>query len=66
MFQEFFSRSDHLVWPLIGLLMFTALFVGVLAYIFFGLRDRNKIDDIAALPLEPENRVDGQADGRAS
>jgi hypothetical protein len=66
MFQEFFSRSAHLGWPLVGLLMFVTLFVGVLAYVGFGLRDRRKIDDIAALPLEPEDRVDGQADGRAS
>ena len=54
MFQEFFARSDNLVWPLIGLLMFAALFVGVLAYVFFGLRDRSKIDDIAALPADED------------
>ena len=66
MFQEFFARSDHLVWPLIGLLMFVVMFLVVLSYVFCGLRDRSKIDDIAALPLENDDRVDDRADGRAS
>ena len=40
-----------------GLLMYSAersraIFVGVLAYVFLGLRDRRKIDEIAALPLD--------------
>jgi len=70
MFQEFFSRSDHLIWPLIGLILFVAIFLGVLAYVFFGLRDRRKVDEIAALPFEPEIPVDHEtvkdmADGRA-
>ena len=54
MFQDYFARSDHLIWPLVGLLIFAALFCGVLAYVVFGLRDREKIDRLAALPLEPE------------
>jgi len=66
MFQDFFSRSDHLVWPLIGLLLFAALFLGVLAYVVFGLRDRKKIDDIAALPLETDDRVDQAAEDHAT
>ncbi|MCB1182770.1 cbb3-type cytochrome c oxidase subunit 3 [bacterium] len=52
MFQEFYAQSEHLVWPLIGLIIFVAIFVGVLAYVFLGLRDRRKIDEIAALPLD--------------
>lgn len=58
MFQDYFARSDHLIWPLVGLLIFVALFCGVLAYVVLGLRDREKIDRLAALPLEPENLDD--------
>jgi cbb3-type cytochrome oxidase subunit 3 len=71
MFQEFYARSDHLIWPLVGLLIFVLLFVGVLAYVFFGLRDKEKVDEIAALPLAEDTATDGslddscQADGRA-
>lgn len=54
MFQDYFARSDHLIWPLVGLLIFAALFCGVLAYVVLGLRDREKLDQLAALPLEPE------------
>ncbi len=71
MFQDYFAQSDHLIWPLIGLLIFVLLFVGVLAYVFLGLRDKKKVDEIAALPLAEDSATDGrlnvpsQADGRA-
>jgi cbb3-type cytochrome oxidase subunit 3 len=71
MFQDYFAQSDHLIWPLIGLVIFVLLFVGVLAYVFLGLRDKEKVDEIAALPLAEDsatdNRMDvsSQADGRA-
>ena len=71
MFQEFYAQNDHLIWPLVGLLIFMLLFVGVLAYVFFGLRDKDKVDEIAALPLAEDTAADGgpndssQADGRA-
>ena len=71
MFQEYFADSEHLIWPLVGLLIFVMLFVGVLAYVFFGLRDKDKVDEIAALPLFEDSATDGslnvsnQADGRA-
>ena len=73
MYQEFYAQSDMLVWPLVGLLIFVAIFAGVLAYTFFGLKDR-KIEEIAALPLEKDDvrsdvrsdATDGQAAGRAS
>jgi len=64
MFQEFFAKSDLLVWPLVGLVIFVAIFLGVLAFVFFGLRDQDKIDEIAALPLEPDT-TEGHAEGRA-
>ena len=63
MFQEFFTRSDLLTWPLIGLLIFATLFVGVLAFVFLGLRDRDRIDDLAALPLAPDTEGDEPAQG---
>ena len=65
MFQEFYAKSDLLVWPLIGLLIFVAVFTGVLAYVFLGLRDKRRVDEIAALPFAPEHEVEGQAEGRA-
>lgn len=64
MFQEFYAKSTLLVWPLAGLIIFVAIFAGVLAFVFFGLRDKSKIDHIAALPLEPDTD-EGHAEGRA-
>ena len=34
------------------------MFVGVLAYVFLGLRDKNKVDEMAALPFVPEFPAD--------
>jgi len=71
MFQEYFAGSEHLMWPLAGLLIFVLLFVGVLAYVFFGLRDRDRVDALAALPLAEDTYAEGilndpiQAEGRA-
>jgi hypothetical protein len=65
MYQEFFARSGLLIWPLVGLIIFLAVFLGVLAYTFLGLRDRDTIDAIAALPLEPDHEIDSPAEGRA-
>lgn len=61
MFQEYFSHSSHLVWPLIGLLLSVAFFIGVLAYVFLGLRDRGHIKHLAALPFETEETGEGSA-----
>ncbi len=55
MFQEYFSGSDHLIWPLLGLLIFVVIFIGVLAYVFLGLRDKDKLRDIASLPLADDD-----------
>ncbi len=65
MYQEFYNRSDLLIWPLAGLILFLAVFLGVLAFTFLGLRDRKTIDAIAALPLEPDHEIDSPAEGRA-
>jgi len=64
MYQEYYSDSSLLVWPLVGLLIFVAIFAGVLAYTFFGLRDSGRLEEIAALPLESDDTVtDDQAEG---
>lgn len=54
MFQEFFANSDLLVWPLVGLIIFVTIFAGVLAFVYFGFRDKDKIDEVASLPLESD------------
>ncbi len=51
MFQQFYSGNELLIWPLIGFLLFLGAFVGVLLYVFIGLRDRDKVDRLASLPL---------------
>jgi hypothetical protein len=65
MYQEFYADSNLLVWPLIGLLIFVAVFAGVLAWVFFGLRDSGKLEEIAALPLEDDDANDSRTEGRA-
>lgn len=66
MFQEFFARSTLLVWPLVGLLLSLAFFAGVLAFVFLGLRDRRRIDELAALPFVTEEIVDNREPEAAS
>ena len=66
MYQEFYANSSHLIWPLMGLVIFVSIFIGVLAYVFFGLRDPDKIDAIAALPLELDSGTDTADLGLAS
>lgn len=58
MFQDFFSRSTLLAWPMVGLLLSIALFVGVLAFVFLGLRDRRHVNDLASLPFDADETVD--------
>ena len=40
-----------------------SVFMGVLAFTFFGLRDRSKLDKIAALPLETDHGDDDRTEG---
>ena len=55
MFQEqFYEGNAMLIWPLLGLLIFVAMFVGVLAFTWLGLRDRKTLDHIASLPLQAD------------
>ena len=55
MFQEFYAQSRHLIWPLLGLLIFLASFTGVMIYAVFGLRDPARVKRLAGLPLEPDD-----------
>jgi hypothetical protein len=57
MYQEFFSGSNLLVWPLVGLVIFVSSFVAVLLYVFIGLRDRKKVDHLAGLPLDASGEL---------
>jgi hypothetical protein len=65
-YQEFFAKSDHLIWPLLGLVIFVSIFLGVLAYVFLGLRDKSKIEAVANLPLEDNEVITPQAEGSMS
>ncbi len=57
MFQNYFAQSDLLIWPLIGLIIFLASFVGVVLYVGIGLRDRKKREHLSRLPLQTDSRV---------
>jgi hypothetical protein len=65
MFQEYFVGNEHLIWPLVGLVIFVTMFLGVLAFMFLGLRDKDQLEKMAALPLEPEIPAEPEADRRA-
>jgi cbb3-type cytochrome oxidase subunit 3 len=65
-YQEFFAKSDHLIWPLLGLVIFVSIFLGVLAYVFLGLRDKSKIESVANLPLEDNEVITPRAEGSMS
>jgi hypothetical protein len=71
MFSEFYSQNPLLFWPLVGLAIFVVSFGAVLLYVLIGLRDKAKVDYLAALPLEPDSELSvdsreaGVAGGRA-
>jgi hypothetical protein len=65
MYQEFYDKSDLLTWPLVGLVIFIGLFLGVLGYVFIGLKNRDKVDEFSALPFVSETEVDGCTEGKA-
>jgi hypothetical protein len=67
MFQDYFAQSDLLIWPLIGLVIFLASFIGVILYVCVGLRDRGKREYLAQLPLvSDEQRAASETMGRTS
>ncbi len=55
MFGEFYAGSNLLMWPLIGLGIFVVAFIAVLLYVLVVVRDRHKLDRLAALPLEDDD-----------
>jgi hypothetical protein len=52
MFQEFYQRFLQVGWPLFGLIFFGLGFLAVLLYVGLGMRDRERVARLAALPLE--------------
>lgn len=65
MYQQFYDKSELLNWPLVGLVIFIGLFLGVLGYVFFGLKNKEQVDALAALPFVTEDESDGYPEGRA-
>lgn len=57
MIKEFLAQSPHLIFPLVGLVIFLTMFLMVLGYVFIGLRRSGEVTPIAALPFD-----DGQLD----
>ena len=56
MFLDFLSRSDLLIWPIIGLVIFMAVFVGVLVQVAVSGRRPQVLADLTALPLSDDER----------
>jgi hypothetical protein len=61
MFQQFYADNPLLFWPLVGLVIFLVSFAGAMLYVFFGLRDPQKVDRLARLPLEPDGAVNARS-----
>ena len=56
MFLEFFKAGDLLIWPVIGLLIFVTVFVGVLVKVALIGRRSKVLSDLTALPLFDDER----------
>ena len=56
MYAEFYAQNPLLFWPLVGLVIFLVSFAAVMLYVLIGLRDKRKVDYLAALPLEPDTQ----------
>ncbi|MDP6417989.1 MAG: hypothetical protein QF492_01765 [Candidatus Krumholzibacteria bacterium] len=54
--EEFFaSRADLMLFPQLAFGLFMLVFLGVLVWVFLGLRDKGKLHRIASLPLEDDS-----------
>ncbi len=54
-YSEWLSRSELLLWPMIGLVIFFIAFLIVLARVFGGMRkNREALHHVATLPLDEE------------
>lgn len=51
MYQEHFQGSPWLWLPLISLVFFFLFFMAVLLRVTFGMRDHERVDELASLPL---------------
>jgi hypothetical protein len=51
MYADFYAQNPLLFWPLVGLVIFAVSFCAVLLYVTLGLRERGKVEYLAALPL---------------
>ena len=51
MYADFYAQNPLLFWPLVGLVIFLVSFAAVLLYVALGLRERGKVEYLAALPL---------------
>jgi cbb3-type cytochrome oxidase subunit 3 len=58
MFQDFFRGNEWLELPLIALVFFFVFFLAVLWRVAFRMRDRRRVEQLAALPFD-----DGEAQG---
>lgn len=56
MFHDYLSRSDLLVWPLVGLAIFFTVFLGVLVRVFLIGRRPGRLASLTALPLADDER----------
>lgn len=54
MFQQFLGESRHLHLPVIALVLFFLIFVGVLVYLARGIARRKSFDHVASLPLDDD------------
>lgn len=61
MYQEFYRGSELLHLPLFTLILFVAVFFGVVTWLFIVRRGDKRFDEMARLPLSAE-RVGVQSD----
>ena len=54
MFRDFLAHSPHLAGPLVALVIFFLVFLGVVVFLVRGIVRHRSYDRIAALPLEEE------------
>lgn len=51
MYQQYFRTSEWLTLPLVTLVFFFVFFLAVLARVAFGMRNRERLDEVATLPF---------------
>ncbi len=55
--EEFFaSRIDLMLGPQIAFALFLLVFLGILVWVIFGLKDKKELHRIASLPLEDDTK----------